>query len=215
MTNRAVSKDDVKAFADFCVRIRSFYQHFRILFEFTDDDEKRLLHQTAPIFFGDLNLILIEHLILQICKVTDPETTFGNENHTIEFFVSNADFSATPAKLDRLIDLSKMIHEFRNKLKLARDKIISHLDRNTMLDRKTLGAATKKEWDEFWLNLQDFVFIMHDHFLAEPLAINDVAMLSDADSLIKALRHATYFDKLLRDADPAVTKKCFEIAFRD
>jgi len=109
--------------------------------------------------------MLIEHLILQICKITDPEGSFGRKNLTITFLVNNSDFSTAPAELERLRGLSDSMHAFRAKIAPARNRLIGHLDRHSVLDGKALGGADKDEWLQFWLDLQAFLHIMDKHYI--------------------------------------------------
>ena len=55
------TKEDVQAFAESCVLLRSQWVHFTTLFE-GSDLKRELLETTAPTFFGDLNQMFIEHL---------------------------------------------------------------------------------------------------------------------------------------------------------
>ena len=71
-----LTADEVTTVEHYCVHLRSVWRHYQILFE-EGELRRALLHRIAPVFFGDLNQILIEQLILQICKLTDPETTMG------------------------------------------------------------------------------------------------------------------------------------------
>ena len=208
-----VSKDDVEAFRNFCVSLRSTFRHFQILFEEGADLRRELLQSVAPTFFGDINQMLIEHLILQICKITDPEESFGRKNLTITFLVNNSDFSTAPGELERLNKLSDSMHAFRTKSVPARNRLIGHLDRHSVLDGKALGGADKEEWNQFWLDLQDFLHIMDTHYVdpAGHFYLNGVGYLSDADSLIKALKASTYFDALLHDK--TLTRKSADVAF--
>jgi hypothetical protein len=72
----------------------------------------------------------------------------------------------------------------------ARNKLISHADRNAIRAGIPLGAASDSDWDNFWLDLQDLVCVIHEKVFGAPFHINSVAMLSDADGLLRALRHA-------------------------
>lgn len=56
-------KDEIEAMANFCVHLRSVFRHYEILFE-EGEFRRTLLHRTAPVFFGDLNQLLIEQLVL-------------------------------------------------------------------------------------------------------------------------------------------------------
>lgn len=208
---------DVQKFANYCIYMRGIFEHLNTLYETSDAAEKKLMHDAAPIFFQDLNHILVEYVIQQICKITDPaEQRFKNKvvvNHTVEFFVKNADFATAPEKLDRLKELQAAMDRFRDKLKPARDKLISHLDRDAVLADANLGAALTSDWDAFWADLQEFVAILHERYIGHSLKINSVGMLSDADTLIKALRHGAHFDAIIHSDDKALAKRCMQVAF--
>ena len=212
----AVTTVDVEKFANHCVYMRGVFEHLRTLYEMSDAAEKQLMHDAAPIFFQDLNHILVEYVIQQICKITDPaEQRFKGQvvvNHTVEFFVNNADFSGAPEKLARLKELQAAMARFREKLKPARDKLISHLDREAVIADANLGAAPTEDWEAFWLHLQEFVGILHECYVGHPLQVNAVGMLSDTDTLLRALRHGAHFDAIIHGDDKDLAKRCMQVA---
>jgi len=207
------SRDDVEAFCSFCVSLRSTYLHFQILFEEGGELRRQLVQSTAPVFFGDLNQMLIEHLILQICKITDPEESFRQKNLTIKFLINNSDFSSAAEESQKLRSLADSIHAFRDKIVIARNKLIGHLDRVSVLDGNSLGGTDKDSWGQFWLDLQEFTHILHKRYV-DPhghFYLNGIGQLSDADSLVKAIKESTYFHNLLDDKK--LTQKCAHVAF--
>jgi HEPN superfamily AbiU2-like protein len=208
-----VSKSDVEAFCGFCVSLRSIFRHFQILFEEGADLRRALLQDIAPTFFCDLNRVLIKHLALQICKITDREESFGRKNLTVQFCINNSDFSSAQGELEKLGRLGKSMHDFRSKIVAARNRLVSHLDRSSVLDGKALGGAEKSEWSQFWLDLQDFLYILHKHYIDQHghFYLNGVGHLSDADTLVKALKESTYFQILLDDK--TLAQKCADIAW--
>lgn len=206
MTN---PKEDIEIFANHCVFMRSVYLHCKILFEDSTADEKQSMSRTANVLFGDLNRILIEHITLEVCKITDgAKDVRGNDNLTIAFLLQHYGL-----KEQRLEELHEKLRAFRVKLLPARNKFISHSDRNAIIAGFALGAATSSEWNEFWLDLQELVRIIHGKVIGgAPLYINGVAGLSDAHGLLKALKHSDCFDKLLGDSDPDIRRKCLALA---
>ncbi len=208
-----VSKDDVEEFCNVCVSLRSTFRHYQILFKEGADLRRELLQGIAPIFFPDLNAMLIEHLILQICKITDPEGSPARKNLTVEFLINNSDFPAASNELLRLKRLGESMDAFRAKILPARNKLIGHLDRDSVHGGKSLGAADDDLWNQFWLDLQDFAHILHKKYI-DPHGVfylNGVGQLSDADSLVKALKESAYFHVLLNDKK--LTQKCADVAF--
>ena len=218
-TSPNVTRDDVDAVCGFCVSLRSAFLHYRGLFE-GPDLKKKLLDDTAPTFFGDLSGILIEHLILQICKITDPEGTPARRNLTVEFLVNNYDPAAPQNERDRLKTLNDSMQIFRAKILPARNKFIGHLDRTSVHNGINLGGAPVADWNEFWIYLQDFLQILHKRYIdpSGHFYLNAISGLSDADNLIKALKESAYFRTLLDDkkttrvaADAAFNSKLFDI----
>jgi hypothetical protein len=209
---RPVTRRDVKKFVDHCVILRAFWTHYQTLFE-GSGLKRELLQSTAHKFFHDLNLMLIEHLILQICKLTDPESTMGRRNLTLQFLTKNGDFSASPRELAKLKKIVGRIDAFRKRLLPARNKLISHLDLDAALGRKSLGGASIAAWRKFWLDLQDFVTIVHKRYVdaRSPFYLNGVGMMSDADQLVRALQESTYFRALLDDK--TITIKALDVAY--
>jgi hypothetical protein len=204
MSGTITTKEDVQAFADSCIVLRSQWRHFQILFQGTDL-KRELLQTTAPTFFGDLNRMFIEHLVLYICRLTDNAQTMGRKNLTIKFLIDHSDFSTAPDILDKLQRISAGIDAFRKVILPARHRFISHLDLEAVRLDQPLGAASDAEWNQFWLDLQDFLELMFQHHV-DPnshFRLNAVAGLSDADWLLTTLRKAKLFDDVMDDREIA------------
>lgn len=216
MVAAASPSEDIAVFANNCVFMRSIYLHGQILFEASSDKDKARMAQAASTFFGDINRMIVEYMILQVCKITDPARDFRkNDNHTIAFLLQHYDFSADPAKAQRLAQLDGRLQAFRQKLLPARNKLISHADRDAILAGHALGGASQSEWNQFWLDLQDVVCIIYEKVFGTPFYVNGVAMLSDAEGLLKALKHGACFDQLVNNGPPALTHRCADLALRD
>ena len=185
--NNEISRRDVEAFRDACVYARAMYRHFETLFG-TAEGQRQMLLKVAPLLFGDINRALRESILLQVSKLTDPGADIrGNVNLSSEFFARNCDLGAWPAKQRRIDHLSSELRAFHEKVKSARDKFIAHLDRSATLAGEIHGAIEKQAWSEFWLALQEFVSILHEHYCDRPIEINGVA-LSDAHALLALLK---------------------------
>ena len=198
------TKEDVEAFADSCVLLRSQWAHFMTLFE-ESDLKRELLYTTAPTFFSDLNRLFIEHLVLHICRLTDEAQTMGRKNLTVKFLVEHSDWSSAPDTLAKLKPISDSIHRFRKRVLPARKWFIAHLDLSAVRLDQPLGAASDDEWKQFWLDLQDFVQLMFRHHV-DPNSLfhlNGIGGMSDADRLLTALRNAKLFDAVLNDQEIA------------
>ena len=195
------------------MRLRAFWVHYQTLFE-GSALRRELLETTAKTFFRDLRLMLVEHLILQTCKLTDPEFAVGKtrRNLSVAFLMANADFSASPRDLAKLTKIAARMDAFRERILPARNKLISHLDLDAALGRKSLGGASNAAWLRFWLDLQDFLAIMGERYVdaRATFYLNGVGEMSDADEVLEALKRNTYFRAVLDDE--TLTHKVDEIA---
>jgi hypothetical protein len=133
--------------------------------------------------------------------LTDNAQTTGRKNLTVKFLIEHSDFSSTPGRLDNLRALSDSIHEFRDMIVEARNRFISHLDLKAVRIGDPLGAAATEKWLQFWIDLQDFLDIMHTHHIRPDhhFYLNTMGNMSDADSLVAALRNAQLFHAALSD----------------
>jgi len=179
--------EDARTFTDISVASRSSYLHFPKLYEDRGDEGVAELARVAPIFFGDLAAMLKEHIIMAACKITDPAKTRKSHNQTTHFFIDHCDFSADPKRAARLRELAGRMNEFRKHIDSARNKLIAHSDRDALFANVNLGRASMQEWQSFWLDLQDFVCLLHEHFFRETFFLNGVGMLTDADSLTRII----------------------------
>ena len=198
------TKEDVEAFADSCVLLRSQWAHFMTLFE-GSDLKRELLYTTAPTFFSDLNRLFVEHLVLHICRLTDEAQTMGRKNLTVKFLIEHSDWSSTPDTLAKLKPISNSIHRFRKRVLPARKWFVAHLDLSAVRLDQPLGAASNDDWKQFWLDLQDFVQLMFRHHV-DPNSLfhlNGIGGMSDADRLLTALKNAKLFDAVLNDQEIA------------
>lgn len=199
------TKEDAEAFCGSCVPLRALWEHYRTLFE-GSDKKRELLQTTAPIFFRDLNAMFIEQLVQRICRLTDDAQTGKRKNLTIKYFIEYTDFTAAPGTKAKLSSLSDPIHRFRDKIKIARDRFISHLDLEAVRLDQPLGAVSDDEWKQFWLDLQDFLnLLLSHHGDSGHFYLNAMGGMSDADSLVTALRNAKLFHAILEDH--AITRR--------
>ncbi|MBN1795681.1 MAG: hypothetical protein JW804_03330 [Sedimentisphaerales bacterium] len=184
-------KEIVKQFCDQCCWIRTVYNEYCILYE---GGEKRLelLNKTARTFFSYIQLILIDYIFLNICKLTDSAYSRKGGNLTIKYILEQID-----SEIQKHLGLKKLsdrIHKFRDKIEPARNKIIAHFDVKTTISNQTLGVVSKDDNEQFWKDLQEFVNKIHSHYLDEIFPL-DAIVYYDAKDLIWALKQAAYFDQ--------------------
>jgi hypothetical protein len=202
--------EDIVIFANHCVFVCSVYLHGETLFHYSSNDDKGRMWRAAPVLFGDLNRMFNEYVILQVCKITDPAKDFRkNDNHTVAFLLQHYDLGSDPAVEQRLKLLADQLHGFRKQIEPARNKFISHADRSAILAGAALRAAAPGAWQGFWRDLEEFVSIVFEKVVGETFRITEVGMASEAEGLLKALKHAECFDELI--ADRTLTRRCVDL----
>jgi hypothetical protein len=107
--------------------------------------------------------MFIEQLVQRICRLTDDAQTGKRKNLTVKFLIEHTDFTGAPSTKDKLLALNDSIHRFRDKIKVGRDRFISHLDLEAVCLHRRLGAASDDEWKQFWIDLQDFLNLLLRH----------------------------------------------------
>lgn len=146
-----------KALRDQAIVLRQTFNTFNHLFE-SDGETDRVLKESAAWFFHDLNRMMVEYLVLLVCRLTDPSETFGKPNLTIprmtKLLCKNEDLDqGTKANLKTL---DEHIRDYRKRLEPVRNKIVGHADLDTYVSHSLLGAHPKEKMIEFFENLQSY-----------------------------------------------------------
>lgn len=161
-----------------------------------DENQNDQLMKTCDFvhFFNDLNDILQEYWILQVCKLHDNEKTCGKENLVIgtilKIFQNNESIHTT------LKDKKEKLDQFYDHLKDARNKIISHHDCQTRLDKKTLGSFDEGEDVVYFQELQDFINICFEQYGDSPKPLNDLVR-NDIDVFLRQFNSGDYRQHLM------------------
>jgi hypothetical protein len=183
----------VDEFCTLCTSVRMHYDLYRTLFE--EDPRKLDLYTSiAPLCFGDLSRILIEFLLLQFSKITDPAKTGNKFNLTTNYILEEISW---PEEVGRkLREVNERLRAFRQYIEPARSKRIAHVDLPAQIERwENLGAFPRGADTQFLLDLQTFVNVAYGHFHDGehwPIA---VAMSTDTYKLVRALEESVVFNR--------------------
>src|SRR5207248_3308038 len=119
----------------------------------TDQQTLDLYTSVAPLCFGDLNRILVEHLILQFSKITDPARTGKKFNLTTNYVVEELPWPDDVRQ--RLSAANDRLMAFRKYIEPARSRRIAHVDLPSQVElRGNLGEFPKGAEKEFLIELQ-------------------------------------------------------------
>lgn len=170
-----------------CIRLRNCWNIYRALYE-ADEQTDAALRAAAGHFFEDLNRILIEHVWLQACKVTDPAASAGRQNLT--FKQMNQQLATTGLMGREIQHLSSSIERYRQEvLKGPRDKRVSHLDLDATLREEDMGAHDPERAAAFFEDVQEYCDEVGRAVGVGPLDFRTQPGAGDVLDLIRALRH--------------------------
>ena len=173
------------AFREQCIWLQSCFDTYKALYESGEDAEK-LMAATAPHFFHDLNLILIEYCLLQICKLTDPARSFGRENLTVKHI--NELLEKEKKLTSEISQASDGIASYRDLIVDSRNKIISHADKDVILKGGTIGEHEREDVNQFFKCLYSYVDEVGNAIGVGPLDFRSTYGSGDVLDLIRHLK---------------------------
>ena len=174
--------------------LRQTFNTFDILFS-SGHKIQCILTKSAASFFHDLNAMMIEYLILMICRITDRPETAGNPNLTIPWMTKEICKSHDLDKDARseIRRLDKCIRSYRKLMKPVRNKIVSHIDLETHTMQRILGGHSQEEMRKFFENLQNYFDVVGNAIGVGPLDFSSSSCQGDVHDLIKVLRQGLNF----------------------
>lgn len=202
----------VTAFCDECLWVRSIRTHFEVLFE-SGEKRHELLAEVAKTFFSDLNLILIDYLLLQQCKLTDPALSGKDKVNLTSNYILTLNWSHEIKIL--LNEANDHLMCYRRKIIDARRKVLAHIDLKTRLNLVDLGAFTEAEENSFWCELQNFVNTAHNEVIGGPFEINAAMPDGDAVSLVRGLINAVDYNDMVNQEPDFFIKRFQQQRYRN
>jgi AbiU2 len=197
-------KEAVKAFCEECVWARAVRTHFAQLFE-SGETRHRLMAEVAETFFHDLNVVLLEYVLLQQCKLTDPASSGAEKFNLTTNYILSLSWSDETREL--LVSANRELLDFRAKVNDARRKLVAHSDLRSRLQLAALSKFTQADENEFWSALQRFVDVAHTEAYGGPFEIAAVMPDGDAASLIHSLIDAVDYNDLVKQESSFLTSR--------
>ena len=200
-----VAAQIVKKFCNQVVWFRAVHNIYKELYE--NEEADILMERTAQSFFIDINMILLNYILLEFVKITDPAITKWQEHFTIDNLIESIDWPQdVQQKLKSLNDKTKTFRSYTIK---ARNKLLAHNDKDVFLTNKILGEFPKGEDETFLKTLEDICDITHTACFNSIFGHISVAMHGDVLDLKKTLKKALVFDKLFSESTGNEKAKLF------
>lgn len=175
------------AFREQCIWLQTCFNIYTALFE-ADEKTTTVLASTAPLFFHDLNLILVEYCLLQVCRLTDPPKSSKKDNLTvrhINFLLQNEGLLTS-----EISGATNGLAHYRSLIIDSRNWIISHADKRTLLNDLPIGEHTKADASAFFESLYQYVDSVGTAIGVGPLDFRTTSGSGDALDLIRQLTRA-------------------------
>ena len=157
-----------------------------------------LCKSVAPMLFDDLNRILINNMVLQFSKITDPAKSGRKDNPnlniTTNYIVKEI---AWPDDVrQKLQSINQRLNKFRKYIEPARSKRIAHVDLPAQMEKwEALGKFPKGADEQFVQDLQEFINVAYGHFHQGSVCPIDPGTTStDTYRLVRALEKSVVFD---------------------
>jgi hypothetical protein len=185
------TKDSFNTFRVESIWLRSIYDTSIALFSSgkeTDD----LLRRVAPLFFCDLNHIIVEYWVLVVCRLTDPAQTGKRENLTAKNLLES--LSKLGLLTDEIQAEAAELQKYRDLLNDARNRVVSHADKETFLNPALLGAHSESQISGFLKHLQIFNDLVGQALGEGPLDFCGTSAPGDVYDLLHALRNVHQYE---------------------
>ena len=183
----------IDEFLAICQRMHMDYNLYESLFA-ASDRNLELFVATAPMLFEDLNRILIDHVLIQFGKITDPAKSGKKKTNLTTNYILE-EISWPPDIHGRLVEINGRLMDFRGQIEAARSKRLAHIDLTAQLEQQgPLGDFPPGHEKHFLNDLQEFMDIAFGHFHdSEPCSISPSAS-TYTHGLIQALEKSRIFD---------------------
>ena len=140
--------------------------------------KEAIKHAHHAYFFSRLEKILQEYWMHEVSKLHDPAHQNGFDNLSVEYIFKSGAWSQEVK--DKLRVLNKKMNKFAQNLKPARNKLLSHKDKNVILSGATLGCFDEGEDIMYFEALSEFANEVHlaavgTPYMFDDLTQNDVA----------------------------------------
>jgi hypothetical protein len=180
-------QDEFIAFRESCIWLQNCFNTFEHLYN-SGAATEAALRRTAPLFFGDLNSILQEYFFLQVRRITDPASTKGRENLSLQNV--NESLLASGLMTQEIADLSDSILSYRQLMSNVSNRVIAHADKATTLCPGLIGAHSATELESFMADVRRYTDAVGVAVGVGPLDYRTLAGPGDVLDLVKALKRA-------------------------
>ena len=167
----------------------------------TSKERVKILNEAAGTFFYVVQRSLLNSIILGLSNLADPAESYGQSNLSLETLL-NLYIEAGEKYLIEELKSTLEIYKKRCKdLKIHRNKVIAHFDRNTLLNTKSnpLPKITQKLIESALENLRKFMNIINHHYFETTFGYEHFIMEKDGDQLVVFIKMGHRYLELINE----------------
>ncbi|MCG6154215.1 AbiU2 domain-containing protein [Rubinisphaera margarita] len=168
-----------------------------------DQQTLDLLNQSAPTFFGMLQFLWLDYVVLEICSLTDRPRSFGRDNLVLRQLYEKLDREAYAKLVEQLEQKGELVEQCCGKLRTIRNRRIAHRDQRAALGayQTPILGVSRKDVDDALVAMRDYVNCFRMEFLGSEMAFDQFELPDDATTLLSHLEAAVQNRKTQTDAD--------------
>jgi len=164
-----------------------------------DQETIDLLNTVAPAFFNELQRMMWEDVLLHLCRLTDPPSSFGHDNLTVRRLSELVSDTNLKKQLQLLID------DADHKTRFARDwrnRRLAHKDLPLAVGNaaKPLEAANRQHVDQAFDAIRQIMNCIEQEYLDGPVLYEHmIEQLGGVQSLLTRLRKGAEAERIERE----------------
>jgi len=167
------------------LRIRWDWDLYRFLYG-VSQERIALLDRTGTLVFRRLHWLLLDHVLLGVCRITEPGK---GRNLTLETLIDQTREPKHAGLVSRLHEHLAEARARRRSIKQRRDRMIAHTDLKIALEAKPLSELSRAKISKAFEPIVAFLKAYGDHF-GRPSHSEPAALLMKAEDAGKQLLHA-------------------------
>lgn len=181
----AHSREVVDKFCNLCDWLMQIWQMRKSLFD-ENPHKAVLMDARYGRFFYLWQEVLQSSWLHELAKLHDPPKQGSYFNLSIDYMIEYGKWD-TPTK-NQLQELRSRLSAFAELVRDARNKILSHNDREVLLDSKELGGFKPGEDESYFKTLHQFASLVRKAALDEPFVYDDLVK-NDVSSFMNTFLH--------------------------
>jgi hypothetical protein len=163
----------------------------------TNELRIELLNDIAPSFFSELQLLWMDYIVLEICRITEIKP----KNLVLRQFCKLLDKNQYPSLALKLDGILKDVRRTTEPLRDLRNRNIAHLNRSTVLGthQSPLPGISRQNIEDALSAIREFMNAIELEFSGSELGFEGFIMQDDANTLIFNLRRAVEYRALEKE----------------